>query len=253
VAAGMGDAESFDVSLLWADLSDSHKGHSNVVFAILASLLEGRALAVLKSQKHHRHGYEAWRLLCKEFEPKSESPAGALLRACLDAKMLDNSQSLDTFMGSVMDWERLIEEYERASDELFPMLIQKSTLAAKAPQGLQVHMQMNAASLETYADVRKRLEAYWQARTGWASGSDGGVQPMEIGAYDSKCKFGAQGICFKHGAKGGGKGGGKKSKGNDKGKGKGGKGGKGVSEKDCKFSQKGDCWDHVKNNGVGKD
>jgi hypothetical protein len=202
MAAGMTDAETFDVPVLWADLGDSHKGHSNVVFAILASLLEGRALAVLKSQKHHRHGHEAWRLLCKEFEPKSESRAGVLLRACLDATMLDNSQSLDTFMGSVMDWERLIEEYVRASDELFPMLIQMSTLAAKAPQELQVHMQMNAANLKTYADVRNLLEAYWQARTGWVSGSDGGVQPMEIGAYDSTCKLCSKGTCFKHGAKG---------------------------------------------------
>jgi hypothetical protein len=61
--------------------------------------------------------------------------------------MLDNSQSLDTFMGSVMDWERVIEEYERAPDDLFPMLIQKSTLAAKAQEELQIHLQMSFEDL----------------------------------------------------------------------------------------------------------
>jgi hypothetical protein len=49
------DSGLLDVPIVWTDLEEHHRGHSNVVFAILASLLEGRALALLKTQKFQRN------------------------------------------------------------------------------------------------------------------------------------------------------------------------------------------------------
>ncbi|CAE8610248.1 unnamed protein product, partial [Polarella glacialis] len=75
-------------------LTDADKSRSTRLYYLLAVLLRGRALQILRATEPGA-GFEAWRLLCHEFERKDEISAAGLLQAIL-------SFSFDCELGSVM-------------------------------------------------------------------------------------------------------------------------------------------------------
>ena len=60
---------------------------SRFLYAILAGLIEGRGMQMVKTQKESRNGYEVWRTLIAEMEPRSDARALALLFGIMEAKV----------------------------------------------------------------------------------------------------------------------------------------------------------------------
>ena len=78
---------------------------------MLASLTTGKAKLIIKGLRARRNGFEGWRLLCEEYEPKSDSRRLALVNEIMEAKIL-KGKSNTQFAAALMTWEDLIDNYE---------------------------------------------------------------------------------------------------------------------------------------------
>lgn len=81
--------------------SDGAQSRSRKLFAILAWLTLGRANQMVRQLRMTRSGYEVWRQLVLEFEPKSDSRQLALL---MQVKRADGLQGRDgpEFMSALL-------------------------------------------------------------------------------------------------------------------------------------------------------
>ena len=100
---------------------------SVLLYAMLASLTTGKAKLIVKGLRNKRNGYECWRLLCVEFEPKSDSRRLALVNEIMEAKVL-KSKSNTQFATALMKWEDLIDHYEKLGGTLFDAEIKRAIL-----------------------------------------------------------------------------------------------------------------------------
>ena len=121
-------------------------------------------------------------------------------------------------------------KYEQQTGTPIPDSVLVATLMNKTSGALQQHLRLNAATINTYEQMRNTLVQYFRSRHILTS-SDSGLAPMDIGALKGKGNFkgksGGKGKGFSHwnfmkgkGGKSKGKGKGKNFKGM-KGKGKG--------------------------------
>ena len=140
---------------------------------------------MVKNQKENRNGYEVWRVLIADMEPRSDARALALLYGVIEANILKTS-ALNNFQENLMKWEEAIAEYDSTASEQFPTSIKRAIVFHNAPQELAVHLQIHAASLQEYSQVREVILAFLKAKVMWsaATGSNDGVVPMDIGGVD---------------------------------------------------------------------
>ena len=81
-----------------------------ILYAFLAGLVTGRAKQILKEDRSTRNGYETWRKLCREFEPKSDMWKLATIHKLVSATMLQNLTNRQ-FVEGLGKWEALCREY----------------------------------------------------------------------------------------------------------------------------------------------
>jgi len=165
------------------------------LYAILASLLQGKDLSICRTERKTRNGYEVWRKITRDREPDSDSRKLAILTEVMDAKELDGA-TVANFEQRLLSWEELITMYVELGGTL-PDDIMKAILMKKVPPELRSHITVNAASLTTYRSVRDALESYLRARNVWrtkthGSGGDGS-DPMDIGGVEQCPNCGKKG------------------------------------------------------------
>eukprot|EP00971_Amphidinium_carterae_P348513 6490531-Amphidinium_carterae.1 len=165
-----------------------------LLYSVLSSVATGKARTILMNLRSSRHGFEAWRRVCEEYEP-----------------------SATDFSTGLMKWEQRIED-----DDQFSETLKRAVLLKMAPDELARHLRLTGAA-KSYIEMRSAIEMYLRARHIWnmhdrPAGSHQGPAPMDIGAIGNKGKD-------KGKEKGKDKG---KSKGKDKGKDK--KGGSGAGK-----------------------
>ena len=153
---------------------------SVLLYAMLASLTTGKAKLIIKGLRNRRNGFEGWRLLCEEYEPKSDSRRLALVNEIMEAKVL-KGKSNSQFAAALMTWEDLIDNYEKLGGTLFDAEIKRALLLANAPEQIAIHLQVNPQASDTYQHMREAIESYLQRRGEWTTG-DGDNDAMDIGA-----------------------------------------------------------------------
>jgi hypothetical protein len=191
LANALDDASSSGTKIDWTDMTETHLNHATLLYAILASMVEGKALQIVKRCKlpGQKNGYEAWRLLVAEYEPKSDNRAMALVDSCNAGLMIDNSGDLTLYASGLMMWEAQVLEYETLTNEVYPERHRKAVLFKRAPPGLREHMQINSRDIKTSSDAHELITDYLTAKIEWASGQNGGIAPMDLGAYEKSCKW----------------------------------------------------------------
>ena len=204
------------------------------LYAVLQTLCEKEAFTLVRSAGKGK-GLEAWRRLCKRFDPSTGGRRRALLRSVLSPNRCNKVEELSA---AVENWEDQVRQYEnrRKADGSRPTLdedIKISILESICPVEVERHLQLNQARFADYLEVRKELSTYLETRIGLKLKSGGGhsssdyngPQPMDIGALagGDKKKSATCHNCSKLGhfksecwAPGGGK---ANSKGTSKGKG----------------------------------
>ena len=145
-------------------------------------------------------------------------------------RILEGKFNTQTFEQDFNAWETVKAKYEQQTGTPIPDSVLVATLMNKTSGALQQHLRLNAATMNTYEQMRNTLVQYFRGRHILTS-SDSGLAPMDIGALKGKGYFKGKskgkGTGFSHwnfmvgkGGKSIGKGKGKNFKGM-KGKGKG--------------------------------
>jgi hypothetical protein len=195
---------------------------SRTLYAIMASLFEGKALAVLKSVKQ-RNGYEAWRQIIDICEPKNKGRNLALLMAVTQADSLANAVVVD-FVVKLLAWEQTLDLYEQTSGVPLQDEVKRAVVMRHVPETMKQQVTFNAEKFTTYKELRDSLMLIIDSHTTWTSNAYDGVSPMDVGYTGYSPKGGGKGGKNKEKDKGGkdkGKGKDKGGKDKDKGKGKG--------------------------------
>ena len=228
--AGLDHLESnTSVAIDMSTLDVTVQERSKQLYSILIGSLRGRPLRILKGVSN-RNGYEAWRQLLSQYQPRTRARSISMLSALMNFPAFNRSQ---TIVEQIQGFERLRNEYRRSSGVELADDISLSILVRCLPKALQQHVQLQLREDSSYSTVRSLVVAYEQTTSSWSDkriysevgvslgavgsySAPGGTAPMEIDAVQQQPWKG----------KGAGKKGGfGKSKGkgkfNDKGKGKG--------------------------------
>ncbi|CAK9035105.1 unnamed protein product [Durusdinium trenchii] len=112
------------------------------LYAVLQTLCEKEAFTLVRSAGKGK-GLEAWRRLCKRFDPSTGGRRRALLRSVLNPNRCNKVEELSA---AVENWEDQVER----------------------------HLQLNQARFADYFEVRKELSTYLETRIGLKLKSGGG-------------------------------------------------------------------------------
>ena len=209
-------------SALPAEEAAAMRMFSRKLHYLLANLCTGSARLLVR-QNEAGNGFETWRRLSQRFSLPDATRHVSLLTRILEWKF--NTQ---TFEQDFNAWETVKAKYEQQTGTPIPDSVLVATLMNKTSGALQQHLRLNAATINTYEQMRNTLVQYFRSRHILTS-SDSGLAPMDIGALEGKGYFKGKskgkGKGFGHWNFTKGKGG--KSNGKGKGKGKGFKGNKG--------------------------
>ena len=218
-------ATPIDMSTLDVAVQD----RSKQLCSILIGSLRGRPLRILKGVRN-RNGYEAWRQLLSQYQPRTRARSISMLSALMNFPAFNKNQ---TIVEQIQGFERLRSEYRRSSGVELADDISLSILVRCLPKALQQHVQLQLREDSSYSTVRSLVVAYEQTTSSWTDkriysevgvsfgavgfyGAPGGTAPMEVDAVQQQPWKGKGG--GKKGSFGKSKG---KGKFNDKGKGQG--------------------------------
>eukprot|EP00971_Amphidinium_carterae_P349415 6491008-Amphidinium_carterae.1 len=154
------------------------------LFAMLASLTTGRPAEIVRSLRETRNGFEAWRLLVREYEPQQAASKLTLLSELLRAAEL-NDLDPERYQSALMRWEEKIRRYEQMPGEKpgetasFPEDVRRAILLEKAPVAMQAYLRVQMTERTTFAELKDRVESYLRSLK---ASSPGGPTAMDIGA-----------------------------------------------------------------------
>ena len=142
----------------------------------LTALVRDAALTLVKNScKGETMGLDAWRRLCKEFDPRSATANRRLLK-----KLTQPEQSnLENLRRSLEQWEADLKEYQDRTHKDLDDDQKCLALQDMSPEALQNHLELHASRLSTYATMKREIDAYLDTRD---SRDTGGAAPMDIDA-----------------------------------------------------------------------
>ena len=232
--------QNLDTAIRMSTLTAEQHRRGTFLYGLLASLLKGRPLMMLKGIERG-NGFEAVRQLFKTCQPSSRNRALGLLHLLMKWPEFDMKVAM---LPQILKLEDSFREYERIGGALSGEL--KFAILMKCIGGqLKTYLNMTVQDTTTYENLRESILQYDQATIKWSNTMSLGTTlqndfptPMEVDRIKGKGKD-VKGKGFKgfdKGSKGKGK--------SDKGYGKGQKGSWNQS--------KGQSWNQNQSNGGDK-
>ena len=169
-------------SALPAEEAAEMRMFSRKLHYLLANLCTGSARLLVR-QNEAGNGFETWRRLSQRFSLPDATRHVSLLTRILEWKF--NTQ---TFEQDFNAWETVKAKYEQQTGTPIPDSVLVATLMNKTSGALQQHLRLNAATMNTYEQMRNTLVQYFRSRHILTS-SDSGLAPMDIGALKGKGYF----------------------------------------------------------------
>ena len=219
--------------LEFSDYSTPVQERAQRLYTILSSYVKGRPLRIIRTVPD-KDGFQAWQLLCKEYQPTTRARSLAMAQAIMGYPQFERGRHLDGLLGL----ERLIEDFEKISKTPYPDELKISNVLRCLPNHLRQHLQLNLQDTTTYSQLRAGILSYEQTVAAWTpnrvlqqiqgtnSQTEPTAGPMDIDRIQDQINRLQQ---LKGSYKGKGKGKGEQ-KGKNKGKGKGDNKGKGKGD-----------------------
>ena len=148
------------------EMSEGTRDRSFVFYSALATLVQGKVQRLVKSVKPG-HGNEAFRILINTFCPSNRQRAVAVLQSICTYPPFSEKVPLEE---SILAFEALTREYERASGHACPNELVVATLIRCAPptvrQFLYMRLQQETSDM-SYAETRDLILNYNKASVIW--------------------------------------------------------------------------------------
>ena len=143
--------------------SSEEQRRSIFMYGLMAALLKGRPLLMLKAVKNF-NGYEGYRQLVLSNEPKSQNRSMSLLNVIMTWPQFSPKTSM---ISQVMKLESAFQEYEKLGDTL-PETIRSAVLLRCLTGQLKTWMQLQLGESTKYSDIREGVLSYERSTTRWS-------------------------------------------------------------------------------------
>ena len=157
--------EVADGFLSFSSFNEATRERALRLYSVLASYLRGRPLKILKSVTTG-NGYQVWRQLCDELQPRSRPRALALAQALTRFPPLKEGHSL---LDYILSYERLVNDYEEVSPQQYPEDLKISTLLSGLPSDMRRYLQMQVTDATTYQALRDKVLQFERSSSTWTS------------------------------------------------------------------------------------
>ena len=205
VEALLDEASTRKNPLIMANLSPRLQTMSRGVHQALSSMVDGKALDIVKSVADRGNGFERWRRLWAEYRPHTAGRKVSLLEAVME----DVPRTGEDFSTWYHRWQELIRQTEVARGTLIDDDIKCAVALRRAPRDLRDHLVLQTAVVADRFSLMNEIILTWLvARRQFASpshpvahSSGQGPAPMDVGAiekgfgkgYSQKGKFDGKG------------------------------------------------------------
>ena len=166
-------------------MGDDEKRRSMFLYGLLAALLRGRLLTVLRGVADN-NGYEALRQLLKQCQPTSRNRSLGILNAVMGWKEFDMKASL---LSQIVKLEEAFREYDKISAQALASEMKFAILLRCITGQLRMHINVSLREDATYEALREMILQYDRANIKWTEAmalgnsrpsGDGGPAPMDI-------------------------------------------------------------------------
>eukprot|EP00971_Amphidinium_carterae_P078945 1562010-Amphidinium_carterae.1 len=175
------------------EYNDELKAQARQLYFLLVQLCQGRALTLLRTV-NDAHGFVAWRMLKRQYEPSTAVRTVGFLQRLLTPSLRTNS--VEEFETDLVTWERDVHVYQRESGETLPEGIKVAVLLARLPPAISPTVQIHADSfMNDYKKLRDILQSYIEATRRWPGTSKSAQTndepvPMDVDQLKGKGKYG---------------------------------------------------------------
>ena len=150
---------------------------SRKLYQILGTTIKGRLLRIVM-QVGGNNGYEAYRQILQEMEPVDRSRGLALLSTILAAKPFEKGAKT---MDSLRNWERQIDEYERAAGIPLQDDLKVAVALRCLPEATRIQIQIRVNASTRYAEIREMISDLDRIQNPWTQ-EQVTPKPMEVDA-----------------------------------------------------------------------
>ena len=165
--------------------SDETKKLGVVLYVILTSLFEGRLLQIVQAVEQ-RAGFEVWKQVLREMEPKLAHRRLAAIESLLDPDFGGEDGGL---YDRILAWEAQVRGYAELTGKTLDSELRAAVLVKRMPVELRQHLQLNAgAFMDDYTKLRDVALSYLKLRTP-PTVSHTGPRPMEVDFIKGKGRF----------------------------------------------------------------
>jgi hypothetical protein len=159
--AGLKEATSWAVHATELDTEaalthDRYTAASTFIYGLLCQICSGKALTIVRLCAAG-NGLQAWRHLCKEYEPKR-----ALRWATMLSSILAPKWSECDFCAQWLEWERKIEVYQNQSRGSIPPDFRAAIVLNVAPKSVKDYFNLTPEDVaEDYEKLKHHLKMYF--------------------------------------------------------------------------------------------
>ena len=123
-------------------------------YAILSSYLRGRCSSLVRAESENRDGFKLWYDLMHEFHPQTKQRTLSLAQTLASYPSFSAKQSM---LENILNYETLVDQYEKSSGEKYPSDLKTATLLRCAPQKIREFLQLTLRDDVTYLDMKEAL------------------------------------------------------------------------------------------------
>eukprot|EP00435_Cladocopium_sp_Y103_P075477 s444_g58.t1 len=167
-------------------MGDDEKRRPMFLYGLLASLLRGRLLTVLRGIPEN-NGYEALRQLVLQCQPTTRNRSLGILSALMGWKEFDMKAAL---VGQIVKLEEAFREYDKISPHSLTAEMKFAILLRCITGQLRMHINVSMKEDSTYEVLREMVLQYDRANIKWTeamslvisrpSHDDGDPAPMDV-------------------------------------------------------------------------
>ena len=182
-ADNMDTARAMDVPVSNDQLGERAGRMSTAIYHTLVQLMDGRALAILQLTPRG-NGLEAWRLLCREFQPRVGGRFATMLRAILRPDWWLNEPD---FRRALAVWDGQVLTYDAQSGEPLSERIKTAVIMEFAPKHVSELLALSPPETrDSYPLLRDALRSLSDANRVYSHAGFGaplgGPAPMDTSA-----------------------------------------------------------------------